>query len=167
MSTITHASTPTAASNVAPTRILAIARCIALAAVFLPLFMIGYQKFTQHEVEGLIPLIGGTPWLAWMYSVLGTAGASYFLGVVELSTAFLFLASIWSPRAGILAGALGTLTFTTTVSIMLAVPIWEPASGGFPFLNSTGGFLIKDVGLLAISLYVLGTSLQQLSDSNR
>jgi uncharacterized membrane protein YkgB len=51
-------------------------RFVALVGVVLPLLLIGGLKFTQPEVEALKPLIGGTPWLAWMYSVFGEAGTS-------------------------------------------------------------------------------------------
>ncbi|HEV7320123.1 MAG TPA: DUF417 family protein [Ensifer sp.] len=134
-------------------------RAITLAGVFLPLFLIGILKFTQIEIDALKPLISGTPWLAWLYAVFGFAGTSYLLGVVELVTAVLFILAVWSPRAAIAAGALGTLTFATTVSTLVALPIWEDASGGLPFLNGLGAFLIKDVALLGISLVVLGEGL--------
>lgn len=137
-------------------------RAVALIGVFLPLFLIGILKFTQIEIDALKPLFANTPWLAWMAPVFGDAGASYFLGVVEIATAFLLLASPWSPRAGVVGGAVATLTFVITTSIMFALPIWEPASGGFPWLNSTGSFLIKDTALLGISLAVLGESLARL-----
>lgn len=138
-------------------------RAVALAGVVLPLFMIGILKFTQIEIDALKPIIGGTPWLAWLYPVFGEAGASYLLGIVEIITAFLFIASPWSARSGVLAGALGSVVFATTTSTMLALPIWEEASGGFPWLNILGAFLIKDVALLGASLVVLGESLARLS----
>jgi uncharacterized membrane protein YkgB len=138
-------------------------RAIALAGVVLPLFLIGILKFTAIEIEALKPLISGTPWLAWLYAVLGEAGASYFLGIVEILTAILLAASPWSPRAGILGGALGALTFSTTVSLMAALPVWEAASGGFPLLNGIGQFLIKDVALLGIALVLLGESAARLA----
>jgi uncharacterized membrane protein YkgB len=124
--------------------------------------MIGILKFTPIEVDALKPLIGGTPWLAWLYPVLGESGASYLLGVVELLTAALLIASPWSVRAGVAGGALATLTFTVTVSTMLALPIWEQGSGGFPWLNALGSFLIKDVALLGVSLIVLAENVAQL-----
>jgi len=145
------------------TRIREAGRAIALAGVVLPLLLIGTLKFTAIEIEALKPLISGTPWLAWLYAVFGEAGASYFLGIVEILTAILLAASPWSPRAGVLGGALGTLTFATTVSIMAALPVWEAASGGFPLLNGIGQFLIKDVALLGIALMVLGESAVRLA----
>ncbi len=138
-------------------------RAVALIGVVLPLVMIGILKFTQIEIEALKPIIGGTPWLAWMYPAFGEAGASYLLGVVELVTAVLLIASPWSRRAGVAGGALGTLTFFVTVSTLFALPIWEAGSGGFPFLNAMGSFLIKDVALLGIALVVLGESLGRMS----
>ncbi|URK89188.1 YkgB family protein (plasmid) [Rhizobium sp. RCAM05350] len=74
-------------------------RMLALAGVILPLLMIGGMKFTAVEIEALKPLIGGTPWLAWMYPMFGEAGAAYLLGVVEIAAALLLIACPWSaPR---------------------------------------------------------------------
>lgn len=137
-------------------------RAVALAGVVLPLLSIGLLKFTQIEVEALKPLISGTPWLAWLYLVFGEAGTSYLLGVIELITAALLIASPWSARAAIAGGFLGSLTFLTTVSTMLALPIWETASGGFPWLNALGSFLVKDVALLGVSLVVLAEGVVRL-----
>ena len=137
-------------------------RVVALIGVVLPLLLIGGLKFTQFEVEALKPLIGGTPWLAWMYPVFGEAGATYFLGVVEITTALLLVAAPWSPRAGVVGGALGGLTFLVTVSLLFALPVWEASLGGYPALGAAGQFLIKDVALLGISLVVLGESLTRL-----
>jgi reactive chlorine resistance protein C len=137
-------------------------RVVALIGVVLPLLLIGGLKFTPYEVEALKPLIGGTPWLAWMYPAFGEAGASYLLGVVEIVTALLLIASPWSARAGVVGGALGGLTFLVTVSLFLALPVWEPSLGGFPALGPGGQFLIKDVALLGISLVVLGESLARI-----
>lgn len=137
----------------------ALGRPIALAGVVLPLALIGALKFTQFEIDALKPLISGTPWLAWLYPVFGPAMTSYLLGVAELITAALFIASLWSARAGIVAGVLGSIIFTVTVSTLLAMPIWLDDIGGFPWLNPTGQFLVKDVALLGVSLLILQDSL--------
>ena len=93
------------------------------------------------------------------------AGASYFLGVVEIATALLRMASPWLPRAGVVGGALGGLIFLVTTSLLFALPVWEPAAGGFPALSGAGQFLIKDVALLGISLVVMGESLTRIPAS--
>jgi uncharacterized membrane protein YkgB len=150
---------PLPAASALSRRLATVGRGLALAGVVLPLLLIGILKFTQFEVEALKPLISGTPWLAWLYSVFGYAGTSYLLGVVELITAVLLVASPWSARAGLIGGALGALTFATTISTLLALPIWEASAGGFPFLDPLGSFLIKDVALLGVSLVVFGEGL--------
>lgn len=135
-----------------------IGRRIVFLGVLLPLLLIGGLKFTQMEIDALRPLIGGTPWLAWMYPVFGEAGASYILGTIELATAALLVASSWSIRAAIVAGILASLTFLVTCSTMIALPIWEPRLG-FPAIAPLGQFLIKDAALLGISIVVLGEGL--------
>lgn len=134
-------------------------RALALAGVVLPLFLIGVLKFTQVEIEALKPLVGGTPWLAWLYPAFGEAGASHLLGVVEIAAALLLALSPWSARSGIVGGALGVITFATTLSLLVALPVWEGSSGGFPWLNALGTFLIKDMALLGIAFVILGESL--------
>jgi uncharacterized membrane protein YkgB len=139
-------------------------RAVALIGVVAPLLLIGGMKFTQVEIEGLKPLIGGTPWLAWMYPVFGEAAASYLLGLVEIATALLLILAPWSARAGIVGGIVAAFTFLVTCSIMVALPIWEPTLG-FPALGPLGQFLIKDIALLGISLVVLGECLGRRSRS--
>jgi reactive chlorine resistance protein C len=148
-----------------PDRLLFAGRALALAGVVLPLFLIGILKFTQIEIDALKPLISGTPWLSWLHPVFGEAGASYLLGTVELFTVVLFVASPWSARAGVAAGALGTMIFAVTVSTMFALPIWEESLGGFPWLNALGQFLIKDVALLGVSIIVFSEGLARLTQS--
>lgn len=94
--------------------------------------------------------------------MFGEAGASYLLGVVEVIAAILLIASPWSARAAVVSGAIASAIFITTVSIMLALPIWEVASGGFPWLDDLGSFLIKDVAMLGVSMAVLAEGLTRL-----
>ncbi|MNM93210.1 Inner membrane protein YkgB [compost metagenome] len=140
-------------------KLLILGKNIAVLGVVMPMLMIGLLKFTAIEVEALKPLISQTPWLAWLYAVFGEAGTSYLLGVVEILAAVLLIASRWSTRAAVAGGALCTLTFITTLSTLLTMPIWEEASGGFPWLNGYGSFLIKDLALLGVSLMVLAEGL--------
>jgi uncharacterized membrane protein YkgB len=139
-----------------------IGRGVALAGVVLPLLLIGVLKYTQVEVDALKPLITNTPWLSWLYPAFGEVGATALLGTAEIFTAILLIASPWSARAGVLGGAIGSLTFLTTVSVMFALPIWYAELGGFPWINPVGQFLLKDVSLLGVSIFILGESLARV-----
>ena len=144
-------------------RLTKLGRALAFIGVVAPLLLIGGMKFTQVEIDTLRPMIGATPWLSWMITMFGAAGASYFLGVFEIATAILLILSPWSARAGIIGGAMAAFTFLVTCSLMIALPIWDAALG-FPALGPAGQFLIKDVALLGISLVVLGDGLSQLGN---
>jgi reactive chlorine resistance protein C len=67
-----------------------------------------------------------------MYTVLSPVGVSRILGVIEIVTAFLLLASPWMPLAGVAGGALGVLTFCVTLSILGAIRVWEAGASGLP-----------------------------------
>jgi reactive chlorine resistance protein C len=142
-------------------------RVIALIGIVLPLLLIGGLKFTPYEVEALKPMIGGTPWLAWTYAVFGAERTANLLGVIEIATALLLIASPWSARAGVVGGVLAALIFVVTSSMLFALPVWEASLGGFPALNGAGQFLLKDIALLGIALTVLGASLASLPGGQR
>jgi uncharacterized membrane protein YkgB len=54
-------------------------------------------------------------------------------------------------------GALGSVfTFIATVTIIPFMPdSWAPSAGGFPAMVGSVAFLMKDVVLLAVSIYLL------------
>jgi reactive chlorine resistance protein C len=81
--------------------------------------------------------------------------------VIELATALLLILSPWSARAGLVGGAVASLTFFVTTTIMFAAPMGN-GSGGFPWLNEVGQFLIKDVALLGVALMVFGESFAKM-----
>ena len=124
----------------------------------------GYQKWFDYEAQVLIPYISHGPLIFWMYPVFGIRGASWFLGVAEwLFGALLFL-GFWDKRLGIL-GALGsTVTFILTVTIIPFMPNgWAASAGGFPAMTGNVPFLMKDVVLLAVSIYLLNQDILRLS----
>jgi uncharacterized membrane protein YkgB len=117
--------------------------------------LFGYQKWFEYEAQTLIPFISNGPLTFWMYPVFGLHGASYFLGVSEWLTAALLTWGFWNPKAGILGAILSVGTFITTVSIIPFMPDgWNPAAG-FPAMQGNVAFLMKDVVLLAVSVYLL------------
>ena len=126
------------------------------AAMVLIFLLFGYQKWFEYEAQMLIPFISNGPFISWLYPVFGIRGASWFLGCSEwLFGALLFL-GFWDKRLGVL-GALGsTVTFIGTVSIIPFMPNgWAASAGGFPAMAGNVPFLMKDVVLLTVSIYLL------------
>jgi uncharacterized membrane protein YkgB len=124
-------------------------------SMILIFLLFGYQKWFEYEAQGLIPFIGNGPLTRWMYPVFGLHGATWFLGVSEWLTAALLLWGYWNPRAGALGAFLSVGTFVTTVTIIPFMPNgWDPAAG-FPAMAGNVPFLMKDVVLLAVSVYLL------------
>src|SRR5258708_15060591 len=103
------------------------------------------------------------PVIFWMYPVFGIRGAGWFLGVSEwLFGALLFL-GFWDKRLGLLGAAGSTVTFVMTVTIIPFMPNgWAASAGGFPAMTGNVPFLMKDVVLLAASLYLLKQDLVRL-----
>src|SRR3984893_4559959 len=134
------------------------------ASMVLIFLAFGYQKWFAYEAQVLIPYISNGPLIFWLYPVFGVRGASWFLGVSEwLFGALLFL-GFWDKRFGLL-GALGsTGTFIATVTIIPFMPEgWDIGAGGPPWMTGNVPFLMKDVVLLAVSLYLLRQDLVRLA----
>jgi len=126
------------------------------AAAMVIIFFFGYQKWFPYEAQRLIPFISNGPLTFWLYPALGMRGATLFLGVSEWTFGTLLLLGFWSKPAGIL-GVLGsTITFISTATIIPFMPGgWDVAAGGFPAMTGNVPFLIKDIVLLAVSVYLL------------
>ena len=126
------------------------------AAMVIIFLFFGYQKWFAYEAERLIPYIDNGPLIFWLYPVFGVRAASWFLGVSEWTFGTLLFLGFWGKRAGIL-GALGSsATFIATVTIIPFMPDgWDQSAGGFPAMTGNVPFLMKDVVLLAVSLYLL------------
>ena len=116
----------------------------------------GYQKWWEYEAQVLIPYISNGPLIFWMYPVFGIRGASWFLGVAEWTFGALLFAGFWDKRLGILGAAGSVVTFIMTVTIIPFMPDgWAASAGGFPAMTGNIPFLMKDVVLLAASIYLL------------
>jgi uncharacterized membrane protein YkgB len=136
------------------------------ASMVIIFLFFGYQKWFEYEAQVLIPYISNGPLISWMYPVFGVRGASWFLGVSEwLFGALLFL-GFWNKQLGIL-GALGSIgTFVMTVTIIPFMPNgWAASAGGFPAMVGNVPFLMKDVVLLAVSVYLLKQDVVRVSVS--
>jgi uncharacterized membrane protein YkgB len=136
------------------------------ASMVIIFLLFGYQKWFTYEAKILIPYIGNDPFLSWMYPVFGTQGASWLLGVSEWIFGALLFLGFWNKRLGVL-GALGsTVTFAVTVTIIPFMPNgWDPAAG-FPAMAGNVPFLLKDVVLLAVSIYLLKQDVMRVCVQN-
>lgn len=125
---------------------------------------IGALKFTSYEAHGIQPLVSNSPLMSWVYSVFSVTTFSAILGVVELTLAALIAVKPWQPGLS-LWGSIGAVgMFVTTLSFMFSTPgVTAAEAGGFPVLSDTGGFLLKDVVLLAVSLWTLRDSVHAFS----
>jgi uncharacterized membrane protein YkgB len=134
------------------------------ASMVIIYFFFGYQKWFDYEAQGLIPFFTHGPLISWMYPVFGIKGSSYFLGVSEWLFGALLLAGFWNKKLGVL-GALGSaFTFIATVTIIPFMPDgWAPSAGGFPAMVGNVAFLMKDVALLAVSIYLLKEDVERVT----
>jgi len=126
------------------------------ASMVIIFLFFGYQKWFEYEAQALLPYISHGPFIFWMYSAFGIRGATYFLGVSEWLFGTLLFAGYWNKKLGIL-GALGScFTFIATTTIIPFIPGgWAASAGGFPAMTEKVAFLLKDLVLFAVSVYLL------------
>src|SRR6201984_593018 len=123
--------------------------------VIIALFF-GYQKWFGYEAQALIPYISHGPLIFWLYPVFGIRGATYFLGASEWLFGALLFAGFWNKKLGIL-GDLGLcFSMISTSTIIPFMPDgWAASAGGFPAMTERVAFLMKDLVLLGVSVYLL------------
>jgi uncharacterized membrane protein YkgB len=126
----------------------------------------GYRKWFEYEAQVLIPYISSGPLISWMYPTFDIRGASWVLSVSEWPFAVLLFLGFWHKRLGIL-GALGSCgAFLGTVTIIPFVPDgWAASAGGFPAMAGNVPFLMTDVVLFAVSVYLLKPDVARVSAS--
>jgi uncharacterized membrane protein YkgB len=126
------------------------------ASMVLIFFMFGYGKWFEYAAQLMVNYITHGPLIFWLYPLFGVRGESRFLGTSELITGTLFLAGFWNKKAGMIAALISTFTFISTVTIIPFMPGgWAASAGGFPAMTGEIPFLMKDVVLLAVSIYLL------------
>jgi uncharacterized membrane protein YkgB len=117
------------------------------------LLMWGGAKFGPQEATAIQPLVSHSPFLAWLYPLLGVQGTSFVFGAIEVAAALLIATRRWLPRASAAGSLLAGGTFVVTLSFLVTTPdVFAPSS---PW----GGFLMKDIILLGAALFTAGESL--------
>lgn len=129
----------------------------ALVIVFL---WFGGMKFTAYEANGIAPFIAHSPIMSWLHALFGIQGASYVIGVLELSTAAALILGAFQPVFSAVGAAMSAATYLITLTFFLTTPgVAEATAGGFPAISAIPGqFLLKDLVLLAASLSLLRAS---------
>lgn len=126
------------------------------AMMIIVFLVFGCQKWFDYEAHALIPFISHGPLIFWLHPAFGVRGGAFFLGSAEWLIAALMFLGFWNRKLAIL-GSLGSCaTFVATVTIIPFFPdAWAAPAGGFPAATLPFLFLIKDVVLLAASVYLL------------
>jgi uncharacterized membrane protein YkgB len=136
------------------------------ASMVIIFLFFGYQKWFDYEAQALIPYISNGPLISWMYPVFGIRGACWFLGVAEWLFCALLFAGFWNKKLGIFGALGGIVSFISTITIIPFIPNgWAPSAGGFPAMTETVAFLMKDLVLLAVSVYLLRQDVLRVSQS--
>ena len=134
------------------------------ASMVLIFLFFGYQKWWPYEAKALIPYISNGPLIFWMYPVFGIRGATFFLGVSEWLFGALLFWGFWSKKAGVLGALGGIASFVSTTTIIPFMPGgWAASAGGFPAMTESVAFLMKDLVLLAVCVYLLKQDLVRVS----
>jgi uncharacterized membrane protein YkgB len=138
------------------------------AAMIVIFAWFGYDKWFNVEITGLVPLITHGPLIFWMIPVLGVGGTSVLLGTAEWTFGSLLFLGFWNKKLGVL-GALGsTFSFIATFSIFPFAPgAWESAAGGFPAMTIVSAFLLKDLVLLVVSVYLLKQDVARVIEARK
>ncbi len=118
----------------------------SLVIIFL---LFGTAKFAAYEAEGVAGIARDYWLFGWLYPLGGVQFASNVIGTLELSTGALLALGSRFTLASFAGAVMGVCTFLVTLSFLLIAPTTFEEGYGFPFLGSSGQFLMKDLVLLA------------------
>ncbi len=138
-------------------RLEALGATVMLYGLALIFLWFGGMKFTSYEATGIAPLVANSPLVSWWHAAFGIQGTSNILGCIEVTTGVLLLAGQVRALLGVVGAAMATVAFLITLTFFFSTPgVFEPKAGGFPAISGfPGGFLMKDLVLLGLSLYLL------------
>lgn len=117
------------------------------ASVIFIFALFGTFKWFDFEVRELEPIISNT-WLSVLYTLFGTHGGSYFLGVVETLAFLALMVGFKKPAFGIVGDLIVIVTGITTLSLL-------------PQLSTLDGFIVKDVLLIGAGAVLLKFDLRR------
>jgi reactive chlorine resistance protein C len=132
----------------------------SLVVIFL---LFGIAKFTAYEAEGVAGVAEHYWLFGWLYPLGGVRFASGVIGTLELTTGLMLTLGSRFTFASLIGGLMGVCTFLVTLSFMIGAPTAFEAGYGFPFLGSSGQFLMKDLVLLAACFTLALTAYRRLA----
>ncbi|MCV7089477.1 YkgB family protein [Mycobacterium interjectum] len=137
-----------------------IAPLIARYGLVIVLAWFGAMKFTSYESHGISHWVANSPLLSWFYNLISIDAFGRLNGSIELITAALLAVKPWFPKASVVGGIFASLFFVTTLSFMVTTPgVGEASAGGFPVLSADGEFLMKDIALIGLALWLLADAI--------
>jgi uncharacterized membrane protein YkgB len=125
------------------------------ASMVITFAFFGYTKWHLYGAQAMVPFISHSPFIFWLYPAFGLRGGARFLGASEWTILALLYAGFWDKRFGVLGAIGSTVSFMTTLTIILFTPNGWDAAAGFPAMAGNVPFLMKDVVFLAVSIYLL------------
>lgn len=141
-------------------RTTGIAPLVARYGLVIVLAWFGAMKFTYYESHGISHWVANSPFLGWVYNIMSIDAFGRLNGSVELITAALLAVKPWLPKASVVGGIFASLFFVTTLSFMISTPgTGEASAGGFPILSADGEFLMKDIALIGLALWLLADAI--------
>jgi len=128
---------------------------LGVIATIVVLLWIGILKFTPSEAKAIQSLVANSWLMSWLYQIFSVQMTSILIGMFEIITAILLIASFRNAKAGRIAGILTIIIFASTLSFLLSTPgIWKMLDG----VPVTDFFLVKDLAFLAVGIQVLDQS---------
>lgn len=141
-------------------RTTAIAPLVARYGLVIVLAWFGAMKFTSYESHGISHWVANSPFMSWIYHIISIDAFGRLNGSIELTVAALLAVKPWFPKASVVGGVFASLFFVTTLSFMITTPgTGEASAGGFPVLSADGEFLMKDIALLGLALWLLADAI--------
>lgn len=120
----------------------------------------GGMKFTAYEAGAIEGLIANSPLVGFLQSFLSTQGVSNLIGTTELLIAVLLAFRFVVPAAAVIGAAGAIATFLVTLSFFVTTPgVFLPEHGPFAISVLPGQFLLKDLVLLAASVWAFTNAL--------
>jgi uncharacterized membrane protein YkgB len=141
-------------------RTTAVAPLVARYGLVIVLAWFGAMKFTSYESHGISHWVANSPIMSWIYHIISIDAFGRLNGSIELTVAALLAVKPWFPKASVVGGVFASLFFVTTLSFMITTPgTGEASAGGFPILSADGEFLMKDIALIGLALWLLADAI--------